>query len=112
MRTRRLRTAPPPAAAAPNANGAAGSGLRLRLDSAMADGRRLAAPLIPGLGAGEPLKLGRELGLSLPAHEPADLEGREAENAAIVAACRQRLAALDLPVLQQLARIFAGSSAS
>src|SRR5438046_2744121 len=100
MRTRRLRTAPPSGVAAPGVNGAPALPA-LRLDAAMADGWRLAGLLIPGLGAGERLKLGRELGLALPPSEPADLEGREEENATIVAACRQRLAAHELPVLQQ-----------
>src|SRR5262245_8491404 len=107
MRTRRLRTAPPSGPATPGANGVPAPPMALHLDAAMADGWRLAALLFPGLGAGERRRLSRELEVPLADREPVDLEGREAENAAIVAACRQRLAALELPVLQQLARIFA-----
>ncbi|MBI3973184.1 MAG: DEAD/DEAH box helicase family protein [Chloroflexi bacterium] len=73
------------------------------------DAWRLAGMLVPGLGRGERAKLGQALGLTLPLHEPASPAAVQAERTAIVDACRTRLAALDLSVLQQLARIFAGS---
>lgn len=107
MRPRRLRTAPPPPGTTPGTNGSAA--FSLRLESATPDGWRLAGLLIPGLGTGERLRLSRELELALPPQEPLDVEGREAENDAIVTACRARLAGLELPALQQLARIFAAS---
>jgi DNA polymerase-3 subunit epsilon/ATP-dependent DNA helicase DinG len=70
---------------------------------------RLAGLLVPGLGRGERSRLSQELGIPLAAREPAIPEARLAERAAIIDACRARLATLELPALQGLARILAGS---
>ena len=110
MRTRRLRTAPPAATAPRGAGGGLGFAPgALRLDQAAPDVWRLAGLLVPGLGKGERLRLSRELGVPLATREPVTLEAREAEQAAILTGCRARLAAMDLPLLQQLARLFLGS---
>ncbi|HEU5318222.1 MAG TPA: helicase C-terminal domain-containing protein, partial [Chloroflexota bacterium] len=73
------------------------------------DAWRLAALLVPGLGRGERAKLNRALGLELPPRQPFGAEGRLLEDEQITAACRTRLASLDVALLQQLARLFAGS---
>ena len=69
---------------------------------------RRAGLLVPGLGPGERAKLSRALDVTLPpAGRRRGADGAEGE--AILAACRRHLAALDLTLLQRLARLFAGS---
>ncbi len=71
---------------------------------------RLACMVFPGVARGERAQLAQRAGLDLPAREPRTPEARQNEARRIVAACQARLCALDLPRLQQLARLFAGSS--
>jgi Rad3-related DNA helicase len=79
-----------------------------RADEAL-DPWRLAGLLVPGLGPGERGRLSRALGVTLPPPDSLRPEAQAGEDGAILAACRERLAALDLPLLQRLARLFAGS---
>jgi DNA polymerase-3 subunit epsilon/ATP-dependent DNA helicase DinG len=71
---------------------------------------RLAGLLVPGLGRGDRARLAAGLGVPVAPVEPPGEAVRAQEAAAIAAACRARLAALRLPVLQQLARLFARST--
>ncbi|HEX2517310.1 MAG TPA: hypothetical protein VH257_21590, partial [Chloroflexota bacterium] len=70
---------------------------------------RLAGLLIPGLGPGERTKLARAFGLTLPPAQPRTAQAKAREQGQILGACRERLASLDLSLLQRLARLFAGS---
>ena len=85
------------------------AGAPLFQSAARQDVWRLAGLLVPGLGRGERAKLGRAFGLELPVREPIGREARAAEEEQIAAACRARLAQLDVTLLQQLSRIFIGS---
>jgi DNA polymerase III subunit epsilon len=71
---------------------------------------RLAGILFRDLARGERVKLGRALGLDLAAEIPRAPDRRVREQEAIVDACRQKLASLDVGVLQQLSQIFHGSN--